>query len=393
MSKVSDPFGSRGGGQTWDETDFELNKFFWSRWGNDSSLPFRMRNLNNVQLVLQENQISSWLYGNTLRDFIIRQSLGSDHDDDIMISFSKLQDIPESVIHQLETHGFSLIRKEPEIWSVFRDGRYLDIHPANLESHVTLESRLHGVTVWIHKDSDAILERKYPKSSRIQQALSLIVAAINLAFRPPRKLNWVEIWERKREKWKKVAIGRIAKLVRYRKTRPLSLREFLALKMDEDNSVNWSWRGSHLTKLLNQGESIGAMLERLKQNDSNLIEGIEETPLDSPVEEPLHLSRAFWKRGNNFFLYPFLYGFRHLVMPYHAANLYILAGRGPSLYSRDYFIDLTPMTDEEVRRFLSQNPIEIKRGSITSGRHRATAMAGRLHRGETYIPIHARVQR
>jgi len=164
----------------------------------------------------------------------------------------------------------------------------------------------------------------------------------------------------------------------------LSVDEFLDLKVDADDARNWDWRGAHLKKAINRGETFGQALSRLRNNPEFLEGGAVETPLDYPVEEPVNLSRSFWKRGNNFFIYPFLFGFRHLVVPYHAANLYILAARGPRLYSRQYYEALPAMSVPEIRLFLRNNPIEVTRGAVTSGRHRAMAMFGRIFREEGY---------
>ena len=88
-----------------------------------------------------------------------------------------------------------------------------------------------------------------------------------------------------------------------------------------------------------------------------------------------------------FFAAPVLYGFRHLVMPYRGANLYINRGLSPSLFSSQYFESLAQMTDEEIELFLSLHPLEVTDDYLTSGRHRASAMLGRLLRGEPYIPF------
>ena len=47
------------------------------------------------------------------------------------------------------------------------------------------------------------------------------------------------------------------------------------------------------------------------------------------------------------------------------------------------------MTDEEIKSFLKNNPIEITNNCITSGRHRVCAMMNRLINDEKYITFYA----
>ena len=47
------------------------------------------------------------------------------------------------------------------------------------------------------------------------------------------------------------------------------------------------------------------------------------------------------------------------------------------------------MNDNEIKKMLKKNPLEITGKGFSSGRHRACAMIGRLIRGEPYIPIYA----
>ena len=38
-----------------------------------------------------------------------------------------------------------------------------------------------------------------------------------------------------------------------------------------------------------------------------------------------------------------------------------------------------------------KSPLEIQSGALSSGRHRACAMIGRILRGESYVPLYAKV--
>lgn len=384
----------------WGRVDFSHNKSFWNRWGHGAALPFRIRNLVAVQSALRDNLIASSLFGGTLRDAFHLGALAPDHDDDLIVSDDDFLKLPKIGIPALEALGFSVIRNTPSILSVLRDGRYIDIHPFDQWPIETVEFLLHGSSMQMHVKSAEILEEKYgpsdpnrlvPGESRtrahlksgLQKATELArhgrVSPVGMLLRVSREL-------RRRLRLKISQKHRSGQLVL------LTREDFLQLKIDADSAGNWAWRGQHLRAICNEGETFDDVLARKAVEKPQRPSDIVETPLDRAVEEPVSLSRSFWKRGNNFFYYPFLYGFRHQVLPYHAANLYILSGQRPMLYSAEYFESLPAMTESEIRSFLRSNPIEITNGAVTSGRHRAAAMLGRLHRGEVYIELAAVVK-
>ena len=377
----------------WGAVDFAHNKSFWKRWGHDAALPFRVRNLFDLQLILLELSIPSCLFGRTLRDALNIGALMPDHDDDLLID---RENFPALIVRggsKFLASGFEVIRNSSSIISLCRDGRYIDIHPFDREIEGVPQVALHGFQFHIHQDSREILREKYGDyldatgqvvSPRISVSTALAGLVKSARFALLSTTNF------------RGALRRVLSELR-RRLRParsvgasqniptaLSVDEFLDLKVDADDARNWDWRGAHLKKAINRGETFGQALSRLRNNPEFLEGGAVETPLDYPVEEPVNLSRSFWKRGNNFFIYPFLFGFRHLVVPYHAANLYILAARGPRLYSRQYYEALPAMSVPEIKLFLRNNPIEVTRGAVTSGRHRAMAMFGRIFRDEGY---------
>jgi hypothetical protein len=117
---------------------------------------------------------------------------------------------------------------------------------------------------------------------------------------------------------------------RPRKLSFLSFTEFLAMRIGSEDSVNWVWRHAHWTLVFYQGETFGQALTRIRQ--TALPMGV---PSDTsrPFDEPINLSRQFRQSGNNSLLAPVRFGFRHLVIPYLAANLYINRRIQPNLYS------------------------------------------------------------
>lgn len=298
----------------------------------------------------------------------------------------------------LVTNGFEIVRKSEKIVSVLRYGRYIDLHPFP-EEKITSEVLAHGHKLVVPSDFKEVIQEKYGHSTlrqidpfgkrmrrRVTTLRRVLVRALIQAVRSPG--NFVS------------SLGIfVAKQARHSRRnnpgksnsiRPLTLEEFLSLKIDEEDSINWSWRGRHMRALYVQGETLRETLNRLEERGNREDFIVTETDLTRPVPEPLRLSYEFWSGGDNYFIYPFLFGYRNLVVPYHAANLWITWIGNPMLYSAEYFESLVPMSDQEIRVFLGNNPIELIGDSVVSGRHRVSAMLGRLFRGESYLPILAR---
>jgi hypothetical protein len=170
----------------------------------------------------------------------------------------------------------------------------------------------------------------------------------------------------------------------------LSEEQFLDLKIDDDDAVNWVLRGGHTEALVKRGETFREARDRLIESNAfqTYQDFTNEIDTSKAFSEPMNLSLRFWSTGNNLFLYPAIFGFRHLVMPYNGANLYINAGIKPNIYTASYFDNLPKMNDNEIENFLASNPLEVTNQAFTSGRHRACAMLGRLVKGQTYIPIY-----
>lgn len=383
---------NRNSSQNWEGADFQLNKAFWNFWGHDAALPLRLANLTVIQKTLADSGVLCGLYGRSLKDAVSYRELREDHDDDVAVNIG-LPEVLKILSRELPPE-FTVIRSNAEMLSVERWGRYVDFHQLDLR---TLEDmRIHGEVIQIPANAKDVLLAKYRpgeggnaceialrmvdffrRSSRLRlKALSKIGSTPTLLTQKVALLFF--------------AIFRAIKGFRY-KRKVLSLHDFLNLQVDGAKALNWSWRGQHLRQVALPGLTFGQLLDQPVVAES--LTAVVEVDMSRLHDEPIHLSRSFWKGGNNFFLYPYLYGFRHLVFPYQAANLYIRNIAEPMLYSAEYFESLTPMSEEEIERFLSSRPLEIRGGALTSGRHRAIAMLGRISRGEDYIPMPAMVRR
>lgn len=375
---------NRGQETFWSGVDFQLNNDFWEQRGHDAALPFRLMNLLDLTTSLLDLNVHCFLFGGTLRSVTTVGVLVADHDDDIF-AYSSQREI-EEIIGKNSTarrsHQFTIIRSNPEMVSLERYGRYIDIHLEPLFGSIGLDmTRVHGHMLPLPADVSRVLiahdaRKASQRDSFWRTGRRFLTRVVDAG---PSRLFTHGV--------RKVVEG-LSGAVRVFFWRPrprlMSLAHFLELRIDDPNAVNWDWRGPHWHAVFSPGETFGEALRRLRRTGlpTSLPPNMKKS-----FDEPMNLSRRFWKSGNNSLLAPLRYGYRHGVVPYMAANLYINREIEPSLYSDEYFESLPPMTDDEISDFLWRNPISVIDGSLTSGRHKATAMLGRLLRGEPYIPV------
>ena len=356
---------------TWRHVDFQVNKMFWRHWGADAALPFRVQNLVDLSYVADRSGLVPIVVGRGARHVISFGELREDHDDDVAFACS-VDESYELLSRDLHATGFRTIRKTSEIWSVLRFDRYIDIHGGF--GGETSSRRAHGYKFEIGKEISKE-DSKEIRESRLDRTLSRFRRAI----RSPRTtlikfLESVPSTPENDGEW----VGFV------------QLDDFLSLRFDFDTAINWEWRHRHIENFAWPGATVGQILDRLDLDQ--LRASLQETPMKLPYTEPINLSRSFWGCGNNFFVAPMLAGFRHCVLPYSAANLYIRSGLEPELYSIDYYRALPKVEDEELASFLSRRPIAIKKGSVRSGRHRVATMIGRLAMGLPYVPFYAEAE-
>ena len=61
--------------------------------------------------------------------------------------------------------------------------------------------------------------------------------------------------------------------------------------------------------------------------------------------------------------------------------------------TEEYYSNLENMSDDEIEKFLKENPVEFDNGFVRHGFHRACAMIGRLINGKKYFPFYMRKER
>lgn len=380
----------------WSDEHFVVNKQFWLHHGHSVALPFRLLNLTLVGQLADTCELQVSIYGRTLLSYHVHKKLLTDHDDDFLIYGTLSSTKTNEFLNTLKKNGFVKIRETCDMVSFFRYGRYFDLHFTEIPFKVEKVS-VHGYSVPLSADSTKLIKDKYPnrpdtyfqnncfrqKVLMYANKVTEILAKRTLTKKHLKKgLSLAIILTRSLPKLATKALTKKKSLV------TLKENEFLALKIDDDDALNWKWRGKHMSDLFRSGETFGECLERFRNHSTIEQFQVNECDTAEPFEEPLHLSYRFWNEGNNFFIYPLIYGFRHGVLPYSAANLYIAWKIKPDLYSREYFESLPNMTEQEIIELLKSNPIEVQNGCVTSGRHRATAMLGRLLRGEKYLPFY-----
>jgi hypothetical protein len=174
----------------------------------------------------------------------------------------------------------------------------------------------------------------------------------------------------------------------------LTENKFLNLEIEAKSSKSWQLRYKHLdlvTDFTNNKRVKEIIIFFSNQENSLIIKNqIIDTPTEHCFEEPIYANKKFWMTGNNFFIYPILFKFKKNVVPYKDANRYIKKKNKPNLYTKEYYEGLDSMSDQEIKKFLRKNPIEISNNCIVSGKHRSFAMIGRLASNEKYIPFYVK---
>jgi len=173
----------------------------------------------------------------------------------------------------------------------------------------------------------------------------------------------------------------------------LTYEEFINLDID-CSEFNWQLRKSHMDIISCNGKykKIKDIVNYLKDDENlkKLSKNILDTKTNTRFNEPIYYSKKFWKNGNNFFINPIIYGFRKDVCQYEKINT-CTRDSNISIYSKEYYSSLTKMNNIEIKKMLKKYPLEVVDGELSSGRHRACAMIGRLIRNEKYLPIHVMI--
>ena len=384
---------------SWTHNDFAVNRNFWTQQPTSQSEAIRVKNLVCLSEILMSKGVTHWLFGNSLRGAVYHGNLLPDHDDDLGIDAEDWALWGEQLTAELERHGFFRIRENSEMASFLRDGRYIDLVFFRFRRFLcsygnkTFPASAFIPVRYVHVRGHSI---PVPQQSRF-------IILWNLVITPAmRRVSFLRLLTRPR-----LFAFQLRKfLSRFLSTRPslvafmprslsrlvglelveYSMERFLNLYLEPADSFNLWWRKMHLDLVTDGGRflQLGAMFDHLAEKDliSFSEANVIETNTAERFGEPVSSNYLFWRSGNNYFLYPVIFGFRKNVVPYNRANDYISNSHGqPPLYSAGYYRHLERMTPEEIGAFLRRNPIEVSEGAIVSGKHRALAVLGELLRG------------
>jgi len=356
--------------------------------------------------MLKSFNIPFWLQGKTLLGAFSYGKLLDDHDDDIGVDYKYKHVIESDFSEAMKDIGFIKIRETDSIISYARKDRYIDI------CLFRSVNRKYGYsTKWFPKyffeplNSIQFLGSSMPVPNNTEDLLGVMYKnnpffflnkLMNLALSPSKLLfflrkiidiflNSVPHKVRIITAWLFIPFG-----IRYKK---VSLGEFNELMIEGEDSFNWRWRKPHLDIITNNRKSI-KIKEILSYINSvggldSLMLKVNETDTSSVFYAPHNFDPKFWQSGNNYFIYNIKYGFRKGVIQYSDANEYIKNKNKPQLYTSEYYQSLDLMSEIDIEKFIHKHPIEINNGAITSGKHRVSAMIGRVLSNEKYIPLWA----
>ena len=397
----------------WEYYDFLINKYFWIKHGVNKANNIRKENLFDVVKILKENNVIYWLQGKTLLGiFNNGKLLEDDHDDDLSIWIGQKELLNSIFQSSLRGLGFKKVRENEHMITFERNYRYIDIclfrsfnrkqvgygakrFPVNcFEKLDTICFK--GLELNIPSNTSDLLNEMYPKYFAKKSWIFLKkFSRIYNAFLLPKKIYSKVVSKIPRVMLKAPPFinNILSPATRFFGFNYKTLKEedFLNLRIEPIDSFNWKWRARHLDIVTKGGQFtfIKDIINYLNSEGvvMNIERNIEESKLTRTFKIPPNFDMEFWWSGNNYFWYCIKYKFRKDVIPYADVNKYICDINQYIPYSSEYYEYLEEMNDQEIKRFIINNPIEIEANAVIGGKHRVFAMIGRIISGQRYIPF------
>lgn len=395
----------------WTKNHFLTHHWKCLSYPEPTSTSTRLSNLTELTSLIA-TYADYWLFGSTLRSLYTNQLLDPlDHDDDIGIWKTEWANISSLFLEAAENRSWTIIRKDPHIVSLFKNGYYIDIclfHryrfgfsgygykfvPTHLLESLT-EGVFYGRPFNIPFYTEQVLRYLY-HPPRLVQALSFIKTYVPLISRASYinaklKSTVTKLYLRLPHK-SRILLSPLLAFFGLSYIR-LNYNDFLRLNVEPSDSFNWYWRFPHLSLATNGGKySLVSDILLYFSDPSNMrsaLDNVVEVDTRHLFLSPLNFDYRFWNTGNNFFFYCIYFSFRNSVCPYSHANEYITNSVIPPLYSYDYFNSLPELNSLEIKKLFQDSPLELTDSAITGGKHRAFAMIGHLLKQRPYIPIWA----
>ncbi len=351
-----------------DDLDIFLVRAQWSHKKHEKYFVIRENILNEVSAILDKSDIDYFfsLDKKKFEEFLVKKNMYD-------ILFLKPQISFEKITRLFEKHSFKFIESSSNFY-LFKNNILIKIS--------------------YHKNSKEWKNIKQHYLNNQQTNFALGPSNFNLLFNS---------FKNKISKFKKIFLKKyyIFKFLGIKNSinfdpkvkYEISLKKFLKLKIESVDSINWNLRSQHLNLITQNKKNIKIfeIIEffKVEENFKRIKGKVIDSNLSNLIEEPVHLSRGFWDLGNNYFINPIIYEFKKNVLPYKKSNEYIANKDMNILFSQKYYEGLDDMSDNEIEEFLKENPIEITKDYLTSGRHRVCAMIGRLVNNKKYISIYA----
>lgn len=355
--------------EEYSDLDFFINKAYWhSKRDSDTPSSLRFKILNDLSKILRNDNLDYFFDDLTCKDLFQNKKLKNNvHIDSIILNKIQYKNIHQKVKDYF-LQDWVLVKSSKNQYIFNKENRLIRISFARIPFIMNFQNKNYDLE---NKNNSFNLG----KLSKIYFYRNIISSQRYISERLSGMFNF-KIRE---------------KNINYKH---LSFEEFLKINIEAKDSINWLLRKPHLDLVSNNKKNITCesiinyFLEN--KNYDSVKQKIVECNTTNKFEEPININKKFWNNGNNFYIYPIIYGFKKNVVPYKNANEYISSNSNIPLYSQEYFESLKDMNDEEIRKLFENSPLEVTNNSITSGRHRVFAMIGRILRQEQYIPIYAR---
>lgn len=355
--------------EIWNFEDDFINEVYWNFNKSKNNISSRLQFLIFFTSILKKNNFTYALYSDTKKEIVENKNMSKNLVFDEIVIMKKNLDSVLKLIQELnlkvfrDRYGRIIVQNEKRIIKITIT--YFNIKTSDLK--------------YINKGSENLYFLDNSIKNKLIGKLSLIY--LEYLFKKIKKLIANYFYKEKDKSFQ------LKKIKKY---------DFVNLNIETKSSVNWFLRKPHLDLVTNGGKNIKVkQIINYFQSTNNLDMTLSKliiTNTSKPFEMPIQINKNFWLEGNNFFILPMMYQFRKNVVPYEEVNSYISKDKKPMLYSKEYYENLPNMNYKEIEEFLRENPIEIVDNTITSGRHRALAMIGRLIEGKKYIPFYAYVK-
>ena len=365
----------------WDKLDHFLYYDFWHRSGHDCSIKIRKKNIHEFKELADKYKINFDITGDTLEHISLNSKLNTKSKSD---KFSINYEEKEKFLNAVENSSFQLVNLHKRTAFLYINNRLLEI------------SFLKFFSSYVNKKNELFFDEIELSYSILNKAILYITMPFRrFGYKLFNKIRVSNLLLKNKKEFflfrRRLDIPDIKRTGIY----AMNLKTFLNLKIENELSINWLMRRDHLDIVTKNKKNIKVKdIVKYFSNKTNLhnkIQSIKETDNLKIYKEPISHNKSFWNSGNNYFINNLLYGFRKNVTPYNKANKYIKEVNKPNLYSKNYYESLEIMSDNEIRIFLKENPIEVTNNSVTSGKHRIFAMINRLIDDKEYIPIYVEI--